>query len=53
MTTMTRENMDTRVVSCDDEGNAPDAPRIDDRAPRVTVILIDHGDVVVDALDWF
>lgn len=47
----TREIIDTR----DDECSAPDALENggEERALQVTVILIDQGTVIVDALDWF
>lgn len=49
----TRETIDERPASCDDEGSAPDARECGGERPRVTVILIDQGQVIVDALDWF
>jgi hypothetical protein len=54
MSATTREKVDGAAVPCDDEASAPDALEGVDRRPlRVTVILIDQGTVVVDALDWF
>lgn len=50
----TRETVDTSGAECDDEVGAPDAlENGDGRSLQVTVILIDHGTVIVDALDWF
>lgn len=50
----TREIVDTRGAECDDEYSAPDAlENGDECTARVTVILIDQGTVIVDALDWF
>lgn len=50
----TREIMDTRGAECDDEASAPDALEGDGGcSAQVTVILIDQGTVIVDALDWF
>lgn len=54
MSAVTREKVDARGAACEDEGGAPDALENGDAAAlRVTVILIDQGTVVVDALDWF
>lgn len=51
---LTREIVDSGPATCDDEGSAPDALEGgDERALQVTVILIDQGTVIVDALDWF
>jgi hypothetical protein len=51
----TREIMDVRDASCDDGGSAPDGRERsgEERPLQVTVVLIDHGTVIVDALDWF
>lgn len=50
----TRETVDAGVATCDDEAGAPDALENGDERPlQVTVILIDQGQVIVDALDWF
>lgn len=50
----TRETVDAGTATCDDEVGAPDALENGDGRPlQVTVILIDHGTVIVDALDWF
>jgi hypothetical protein len=51
----TREYVDTRRAECDDEGSAPDGRERggEARPLAVSVILIDEGTVVVDALEWF
>lgn len=49
----TREIVDVKAAACDDEGSAPDALEVGERPLQVTVILIDQGHVIVDALDWF
>jgi hypothetical protein len=50
----TREIMDARAESCDDDTSAPDGrEHAGERGLQVTVILIDQGTVIVDALDWF
>lgn len=50
----TRETVDAGTATCDDEVGAPDAlENGGECTARVTVILIDHGTVIVDAIDWF